>query len=382
MDWKTALRTRLDLATVVDKAQSATVEDYRRAVDGYLRLIPRERVLSIYQTGSVGMPGLSDIDLILVLRGDRREYPHKYSIRRMSDQDRYLFGHECDLVDKPSFRDLPLWFPTFTMDHLYGEEIPVNRDDTDLDLPLMLLVKYLITKLPTELFHYSFYKGQFYERTCEGMVHSVLHALSLWESAGGDAIDGSDAFIQSVMELRASWFRREGMDRLDRLKNLLVDACVIILRLQHQAAALLRERWFGGAPSWDDWGMPASGPDIRFTRTWEKDQALQGILSEGKTMLLVPIEFSVIPLAFRRSDGLVGQHLSGLPGLPHKSPDLPVSVTRLLSTHVEAVEGLARFCARSLGMAAHGYHTFGAPHSRKKVRVLFDRLSNRFARLI
>lgn len=99
--------------------------DYKDAINIYIsKLTKNQDIISVYQLGSTDYPGLSDIDLIIVLRDSSNNFNwEKYSIKNLTKKERYLFMHEPFIVNRSIAENIKFLYPMFSLSHLYGEKI-------------------------------------------------------------------------------------------------------------------------------------------------------------------------------------------------------------------------------------------------------------------
>ena len=97
---------------------------------------------AIYQIGSVRHPGISDIDLLVVVAddADSKEDP----LARLSSTERYLFTHSCFVVPVSLASDLPRYALLNDYRHLQGTEWRWTRDpETARALELQTALEFL-----------------------------------------------------------------------------------------------------------------------------------------------------------------------------------------------------------------------------------------------
>src|SRR5207244_12945639 len=91
---------RLVAKTLVNRPRQVGVERYEAALAEYLDLVTGDgTVRAVYRVGSLGAPGLSDIDLILVMRDSHRDVLCRYNIERLGAEARYVFSHDALFTD-------------------------------------------------------------------------------------------------------------------------------------------------------------------------------------------------------------------------------------------------------------------------------------------
>jgi len=123
---KTLLVNLLRQKKITNRQQYFGLSRYDRAVSAYLELVkPHETIRAIYQFGSYSVPGLSDIDLAVVMNSEAADCVHRYSIARLSADEQYLFSHDPLFMSERHFRNMHLWFPVKEADirRLWGDDI-------------------------------------------------------------------------------------------------------------------------------------------------------------------------------------------------------------------------------------------------------------------
>lgn len=117
-------------------------DEYADAISNYIDYMSNfEEVLSIYQIGSVGIPGVSDIDLI-VFFDDSRDCKGNYSIYNIDDKFHKLLLHDVFVVPYSVSKDVYYVTSIFDSKKVYGREIsfrkPTTMDEEISDLCVKL----------------------------------------------------------------------------------------------------------------------------------------------------------------------------------------------------------------------------------------------------
>ncbi|MFC1864249.1 hypothetical protein ACFLYG_00250 [Chloroflexota bacterium] len=97
--------------------------DYLDTLNRYLDKITQcQDVISVYQRGSVSHPGISDIDLLIVLKDEPGDFSwQKYSIKTLSEKDQYIFVHEPMVISESLAGKIKYFFPVFQIERLWGK---------------------------------------------------------------------------------------------------------------------------------------------------------------------------------------------------------------------------------------------------------------------
>ena len=370
---------------IVNRTRKASRNDYDAALTRYLDSIPLNNLRAIYRVGSIGAPGLSDIDIILIFKDDRRDFAARYSIDRLNEFDRYLFSHEAILVDESTFRNLPYWFPFFQLHHIFGEELPVaNRTGDFSQFSMILLINYLLTKIPYELMLYSFLRWRLHERILLAMLNSLRHSLALWELMGNCPSPHARDFAVSFSSFREAWFSLSSADRTRQLIEYVVKAINLSLELIASVSIAIQDRWYSEYDSAgvSEWVLKTRSRRLIFSGSWTDQQMLRSILSSGRSDCSFPKQLGILLAAFLSSQGLVGNHVRKT-FLPQEAiPRLSPAVSSFFKQYCDVIERYASFHARKFHAPAIGYHTFWAPHTESSLVMAADLLLNRLTSIL
>jgi hypothetical protein len=207
---------RLENARLVSWPQPAGREDYElaaREIEAALRRVPG--VVSIYQTGSVSAPGISDLDLIAVVDASGRLPPVWPGF---TERTRYLAMHGPFLVDVSSFVR-HTWFASLDpLVHLWGDRLRLAegppRDGSELRLAaegmvvaLLGLVKQAVT-------------GRVKVRPFLCELNNLRRQLQL-AGLARDHAPGAWAAAEAVTAARVGWFQESAPAREELVRTLL-----------------------------------------------------------------------------------------------------------------------------------------------------------------
>ncbi|MFC1856765.1 hypothetical protein ACFL9U_01920 [Thermodesulfobacteriota bacterium] len=174
--------------------------------------------LSIYQTGQVAAPGISDLDFVLVFPDGKPMDWAQYQPQAFPQWVRELMTHPPYCCTESVWTDLSAWYPVFNLQHLWGDVLPEPfcPDKFIAGCALGMLIDYLIIKVPRD-FIWIAWERPLRVRVLLAMLHSLKYTLKLAEQAGFDIREGDLQTVSSVDALRESWF---GLVKLKRLKTL------------------------------------------------------------------------------------------------------------------------------------------------------------------
>ena len=109
--------------------KKTTIKEYNNALNFLCNKAKRNKdIISVYQIGEVSNPGISDIDIILVVKNKvdakKIEQLEKICIKKHG----YYFMHNFFIVNKEIFSNLDFLYPLFNKEKLiYGEKLTKNN---------------------------------------------------------------------------------------------------------------------------------------------------------------------------------------------------------------------------------------------------------------
>jgi hypothetical protein len=178
-------------------------------------------VISVYATGGVSAPGISDLDRIAVAEAPVTSDPWE----RLSRPTRQVAMHGPFLVDRATF-ERHRWFAYLEPLRLVlGETIDVDEPDETNLLGQLLAVEGLV--LAFLKLHKQLGTGRIKMRSTLCLLHALRHSLEL----GGipqDAAPGAWRLVGEVADLRASWFSLETGERDERMRETVARAVVAL----------------------------------------------------------------------------------------------------------------------------------------------------------
>jgi hypothetical protein len=194
-------RTRGSRLGLVSWPRAARREDYASAseeIEASLRKLPG--IIALYRTGSVSVPGISDLDRIAVVDGGA---PVETVWPGLAERSRYLAMHTPFLVDHATF-ERHRWFAFLEpLELCFGSAVEFQeRPSRALSEPL-LGTESLMACLLRLVKQTSVGRLKVRQLLCE--LNNLRHGLALVGLTGAD-VPGAWAVAGDVSQVRASWF--------------------------------------------------------------------------------------------------------------------------------------------------------------------------------
>jgi hypothetical protein len=206
-------RLRFDLAAFPSPASRAAYEDAAREIEAALSRLPS--AIAVYRLGSVSVPGISDIDRLVVVDGTAR-VADVWSA--LSDDTRTLAMHAPFLVDRATFAN-HRWFADIQpLDLVWGEPVDIAARPDDEYARALIAVEGLTVTLLKLVKLSTTHHAKVRPLLCE--LNTLKFDL---EIAGLTPTDAPNAwaFAGDVRSLRTDWWSIDAVHRNERFRPLL-----------------------------------------------------------------------------------------------------------------------------------------------------------------
>lgn len=209
-------------ADIVPQARSA----YDDARNSYIeQLVADLAPLAVYEYGRVGAPGISDIDLLVVVDPERSVRKVKPPV--LDSSGRYLIDKPI-LLSPNAFRNLRRLIFVDPLDPLYGQtSTPIEVPDEEA----RILSAALFIDFSHILLH-RFNKMRFVRRLSIRntllRLNSIHHSARVAERCGAAVGQDVKSLLAAVHDLRSNWFERP---QYDVAADLLEQAVPVLLQL-------------------------------------------------------------------------------------------------------------------------------------------------------
>jgi len=310
--------------------QPATFEDYDRAVEEVKVLCERSGVVrALYQIGNVSVPGLSDIDLILVFDEEaarkRRRIPR---VEHLSPAARRLFLHDFFYTDPQSFANLNRITIASELRHVWGDDLG-QPADVSCEIRLLILTDVLVALLP-RAFLLPLVEGRAPARTLIAQIHALRHTLAIMEDLRCQPRPAWADFVEEFRRFRSRWFEYDAPP-LAQLTEFLQRAVEMGFTMvcdwgRHIGRSALGEAAWSGNPGPEDildcgWPRPTL-----YTRDWSAERAARltrQAWTKGRCRLVaLPLPLATPLLHYRRVGGLHSEHIACRLAVNATLPDL------------------------------------------------------------
>ncbi|HCI58940.1 MAG TPA: hypothetical protein DFH96_09165 [Bacteroidetes bacterium] len=193
---------------LIDKPHFVSHEIYNEVTDKLIsKLASNANVIAIYTIGHVGNPGISDIDMLIIVK-DNCKLTHNFRAD-MSDIEKYLFLHQPYACSESGFKKAETFsfFHNYNLVHgidvrtsskLNSTEIEILKKQTALEFLLKMFMQLYIQKKYRIL------------RVRDLLLHgkALIYDLEFLNISSGNLYQ----LVQKVIEWRKEWFNKTPTD--------------------------------------------------------------------------------------------------------------------------------------------------------------------------
>ena len=211
------------------------VSDYQEVCDLVVDdLKDNPNIKSVYLAGSQWLPGISDLDIIVVFNDQIKDGFDFQSPWNLSKKAKYIFSHKYAIYNEKSFFNINYLVPTEqNLRLLFGKDISFRDPEKELSerdyklLNAILVFDLLINKL---LFNFKYLNYTKIDvRNLLNTIYSLVYSLLMIEMAGGKKIESD--FVLRIDQLRMNWFENNSTDNLEELISLYHQSNDLILEI-------------------------------------------------------------------------------------------------------------------------------------------------------
>ena len=219
------------LPRITGSVSRISLDCYERIIANYVsRVSQLEQVLSIIQIGSFTAPGLSDIDLIVVLDdGDEQPRWEEISLKHISKDiiGSEVIAHDVFVINKSIADKIEAYFYVDAQKTLYGDSLGGKMSNSlSLELSNLLAIDYAVFSLES-IFHLM-RSREVHIRQFTLLISTMRHSLALAAKHYLISIDEMSDNIERIER-----FRQDVLDHryvLEDMKDLLLSFVEILYK--------------------------------------------------------------------------------------------------------------------------------------------------------
>jgi hypothetical protein len=369
------LKDKINSLPKINFPHEYSVKDYLSARNNYIEeIINYNTIKSIYQIGSIGKPGLSDIDLVIIFKNSKRDIWKRYAINTLLDKkSQYLFSHDGWFVNEYLFNNLSYIIPHDNLENVYGPELnpPIKLGDCK-NLLLIHLILLLLTKMPIDIIKYSIAKECFNVRIIENMLNSVCYTIRMSQKFSKNLIK-HDNYIFRYKNFRSEYFKFSEKKIIEYLILFISESLLIVAEIIEEMNKFLLENIFKVYEK-EKRDIKLNNSIYSFIENWNSEEFLKIIINTNGYRILYPMGFLNFIILYTGSNGLIGSNIRKKIG--KKQFTFPVvnnEFNLIFTKHLNLVDDYANFYSKKFGKPLAFYYGFGAKHTNSFFKYYLDK---------
>ena len=292
------------------------LEDYKNAIDGIVKKYSdTPGLLSIYNWGNPSVPGISDIDIVLVFKANTGGHLPilKRSFYFLDGNTRYLVAHPFMFIDEKSFEDIRYIYPDANLELLHGKKIKIKNlsSDEKYYAGIALLNDIIIRHYPRDFIVQSISR-KINARDTLLRLNSLKYTVKVLENIKGNKNNEHNRFVSEVEKLRKNWLKHEDFDSLILLNK---EAVKISMDIIEDFKIFLTENKINKIISSGGNSLRYNGLKNKtlFIYGWNRkkslDEMAKAAKSKKKFYSVLPIELSAQLIEYSKYDGVISKYI-------------------------------------------------------------------------
>jgi|GEM_PF-1489470 len=209
---------------------------YNTTKQNYINALTKQKgIVSIYQMGSVSMPGISDIDFIVVVDKEFGNDELKQCINefyKLTDAERYVIKHPPSaFISEELFGKTSYIHPTFNLARLFGDEL--LKGELEQAKPVMQLINIVdlfLMEFPVEFFN-ELQDKEIAVRNYLMRMKSLTLSANIMRANGIEIPQDVQIFLDNILGLISSWFTNDDKTNLKMITQSILKAEDTILQI-------------------------------------------------------------------------------------------------------------------------------------------------------
>jgi len=229
----------------IREPQPAAITEYHTLLEKAVAVFGQLPGLqAICQYGSIGNPGISDLDLLLVYEDDAPPSVESWH-KRFTERERYLFLHAPAAISNSLFTKITR-LTTFPDPQCLAGSVPAIQNPGKSTAGAIAILSALDHSLRLAVaIENQLAIGVIKQRPALCELHSIRHDLGL---AGLRDNGAGQRLVAGIEQLRAGWFERDRTERRRQLADLLVQASTVERHILSAITDWAQTSWTGKTP--------------------------------------------------------------------------------------------------------------------------------------
>lgn len=273
------------------------LKDYERVLDKIRNKAKKTgEILSVYTFGQVSVPGISDIDLIFVLK-EGSKLPGFLKKNYIDRDSNYLIFHPFFIITEDIMKNMRYIYPNSNFVKIYGKEIGIINPSKDelKKIKTYLTTDVILRHFPVD-YLYILLSKSLNVRMILVRLNALGHSFRIFSDISGIKKQSWNDFSKRVENIRKNWFSMDKNLREEEILGLLKEAACISMDFIWEFDSFLskdKNNFINAKAAI----FKGNKNRISFVKNWNKEKALSRMInhfSKHKNF------YSILPATFLR----------------------------------------------------------------------------------
>ncbi|MBI1936235.1 hypothetical protein HYS31_07395 [Candidatus Woesearchaeota archaeon] len=282
------------------------IEEYNELIQSLSKKLSKSgAVHSLYTWGNISGPGISDLDIMVVLKKGKRLSLRHSGIYWMGRKARYILVHPFIVIGEEIAQHARFIYPDAKFKKIFGKYIKFEEPSKIKDVRTALLNDIIIRHLPRDFLAIA-HSGKIDARVALLRLNSLNYSLRLCSQVTGNRIKGAADYENRILELRNDWFNLDVQKQKEEIVVMISNAIGVSAEIINGFNLYLEKN---GSTAVDDSisKVTYSGNKNKtiFKRGWKKADAAE--LSEDYVRL--PINLAAQLVCYSGQKGPISRYI-------------------------------------------------------------------------
>lgn len=284
------------LNDVCEIPERAELSDYNEVREEFLRRCSlNNKVISVYEFGNIGCPGLSDLDFLVILCDDCNNIPQELKIENMSPKHAAIMNHNPLFVGESVIDYLGAVYPLFSAQLIYGTPFKLKMSsEFSKTVQLSLFTFINVLKYPNDILYLA-RQEKIRWKTLLAYLNSFNHIVRAFESLKISVPQSVQYCIELNQHIRRKF--NSGKIELKDLNN----AVEIMLEASADMILEFEKLWAGYLPQLKEIFQLSNRNEF-------VTSLLHSFSTKGKEKFELPDIVKIIMLHLQKTDDCINIH--------------------------------------------------------------------------
>ena len=284
---------------------------YNKVIEKIKSKYSSGNIYSIYRWGDVSAPGISDVDIIIVLKDKTKGL--KRAI--LNKKERYIVCHPFFIIDKKILENIRYIYPNLNLELIKGEKINVDqlKKSSEYYANIFLSIDIAIRHFPREYLEILLSKRIDIRNTLL-RLNALSLSLELYKNLINKEEQDFKEYTEEVSYLRKKWFSLKDEERKVKLIYLLNKAIAASAKFIERLREVIIKKEIIKIESCSK-DMVYTGMRHRtfFVNDWQPERSVKSMIrfykQNGKFYSFLPIEFATLFNEYSKANGILSSYI-------------------------------------------------------------------------